>query len=192
LKFKDVPDEELAGLIGRNEEESDHAFREIYQRYEARIYRFVLNLVRDRQDALDIFQQVFINLHRNFSRFNPRFPFSSWLYRIATNCVNNHKRGSARARNAVHNLGYLKGPAHAPDPSDTVFQDHVLDRLNQQISVLDDNLKIPLVLNALENISIAEIAAICRITERAVRKRIEKAKSLLKTRMEGYTYEPQN
>jgi RNA polymerase sigma-70 factor (ECF subfamily) len=75
-----VTDEQLveAALEG-----SGAAFNEIVTRYQERLLRFLLTRSASRADAEDAVQDTFINAHRYLYSFNPRWRFSTWLYRIA-------------------------------------------------------------------------------------------------------------
>ena len=78
-----VSDEELVERSLRGEEE---AFRFLYERYRRPVYAAVCRIVRDREEARDTTQEVFITVYRSLSLWNPRRArFSPWIYRIAVN-----------------------------------------------------------------------------------------------------------
>ena len=62
---------------------SDNAFAEIVQRYQDRLLRFLLARSASRADAEDAIQDTFINAYRYLATFDPRWRFSTWIYRIA-------------------------------------------------------------------------------------------------------------
>lgn len=61
----------------------DSAFAEIVGRYQERLLRFLLTRAACRADAEDAIQDTFINAYRYLASFNPRWRFSTWIYRIA-------------------------------------------------------------------------------------------------------------
>ena len=61
---------------------SDAAFTELVARYQERLLRFLLTRCANRADAEDALQDTFINAYRYLESFNPRWRFSTWLYRI--------------------------------------------------------------------------------------------------------------
>ena len=69
---------------------------ELVERHRPEIFRYLVRLLGDREDAQDTCQDVFLRAHRAFGRLradsNPR----AWLYRIATNSAVNAARGRAR------------------------------------------------------------------------------------------------
>ena len=80
-------------LIQKAKNGESAAFGQLYDRYLPQIYRFVFLKVGRKQDAEDIAQQVFASAWQNVNRFEFKgFPFSSWLYRIASNAVIDYYR----------------------------------------------------------------------------------------------------
>lgn len=59
------------------------AFDELFARYERRAYAFFLQRVRSPERAADLFQELFLRIHRSRETFRPEGRFAPWLYRIA-------------------------------------------------------------------------------------------------------------
>jgi len=69
------------------------AFAELYDRYSARIFRFVRSRIHDDGLAEDVTADVFMSALRGIKSYQDRGrPFSCWLYRIAANAVASHYR----------------------------------------------------------------------------------------------------
>lgn len=62
---------------------SKDAFGEVVERYQERLFRFLLTRCASRADAEDALQDTFINAFRYLPSYRPRWRFSTWLYRIA-------------------------------------------------------------------------------------------------------------
>ena len=60
----------------------DAAFIELVERYQDRLLRFLLTRSRSHADAEDAVQDTFMNAYRYLASFNPRWRFSTWIYRI--------------------------------------------------------------------------------------------------------------
>lgn len=75
-----VSDEQLVeqSLAG-----SELAFSELVERYQERLLRFLITRSATRSDAEDAVQDTFISAYRYLHSFNPRWRFSTWVYRIA-------------------------------------------------------------------------------------------------------------
>lgn len=61
------------------------AYAEIVARYEAKLHRYVVYLIHNQTTANDVVQDTFIKTYQNLQGFNPKYKFSSWIYRIAHN-----------------------------------------------------------------------------------------------------------
>jgi len=75
-----LTDEQLVEASLKGE---DSAFAELVERYQERLLRFLLTRAVCRADAEDAIQDTFINAYRYLASFNPRWRFSTWIYRIA-------------------------------------------------------------------------------------------------------------
>ncbi|MBL4652782.1 MAG: sigma-70 family RNA polymerase sigma factor [Flavobacteriales bacterium] len=74
-----------------------NAFGYLYERYFKQIFLFILKRVSNKDLAGDLTSQVFLKALENLDKYEYRgFPFSSWLYRISINEVNQHYRKSSK------------------------------------------------------------------------------------------------
>ncbi len=67
-------------------------FETLVHRYEERIFAFLKCRVDCMQDAQDLTQGVFVQAYRKIRKFNPRYPFASWLFTIARRMSISHYR----------------------------------------------------------------------------------------------------
>jgi RNA polymerase sigma-70 factor (ECF subfamily) len=75
-------------LIAKARSGGADAFGRLYDEYAPRIYRFIFLKVSNKHDAEDLTHQVFMSAWESVRRYELKgFPFSSWLYRIASNAV---------------------------------------------------------------------------------------------------------
>jgi RNA polymerase sigma-70 factor (ECF subfamily) len=68
------------------------AFDELVDRYQERLLRFLLTRSATYADAEDAIQDTFINAYRYLASFDPRWRFSTWIYRIALRNLARQKR----------------------------------------------------------------------------------------------------
>ena len=61
------------------------AFSAVVARYQHRLYRYFVRLVRDRATADDLFQQTWLQVVRQIHRYDPRRSFDTWLFAVAHN-----------------------------------------------------------------------------------------------------------
>ena len=80
--FRAVED---ADLIGRARRGDVEAYNHLISRWQKRIYNYLLRLVGNREDALDLSQDVFLKAYQNLRRLENSARFAAWLFRIAHN-----------------------------------------------------------------------------------------------------------
>jgi RNA polymerase sigma-70 factor, ECF subfamily len=64
----------------------------LVQRYQHRLYRYLLRLVRQPSEAEDLFQQTWLRVAGQIRRFDPRRNFDAWLFTLARNLAIDHLR----------------------------------------------------------------------------------------------------
>ncbi len=78
------------------------AFSELVERYQERLLRYLVTRSGNRADAEDAVQDTFISAYRYLYSYNPRWAFSTWIYRIA---IRNLARQSKREVAGVADVG---------------------------------------------------------------------------------------
>lgn len=68
------------------------ALAALVQRYQHRLYRYLLRLVRQQAEAEDLFQQTWLRVASQIRRFDPRRNFDAWLFTLARNLAIDHLR----------------------------------------------------------------------------------------------------
>ena len=94
-KIECLSDEEL---MSRYKFGEYPAFEELYRRHSGRVYGFILKRVKSRERAEELFQESFLRLHRNRSRYNDSLPFLPWLFTIARSAMIDGVRVDARSQ----------------------------------------------------------------------------------------------
>ena len=85
---------ELVSLAKNGDSE---AFGQIYELFAQRIFKYIRLKVQNREEAQDILQEVFIKAYRGLSALSLEdLKFSAWLYKIASNTINDHFRKKYR------------------------------------------------------------------------------------------------
>jgi len=79
-------------LVRESLEGKEKAFCEIVDRYRARIFSFILRMVKNHEEANDVAQDVFVKVFRSLDTYDARRNFSSWLFKIAQNMAIDHLR----------------------------------------------------------------------------------------------------
>ena len=89
-----------AKLVRRARRGDLDAFNALVSRWEKRLYNYLLRLLRNREDALDICQEAFFKAYRNLSELEDAEKFPQWLFRIAHNLAFSQFRQHEPVRNA--------------------------------------------------------------------------------------------
>jgi RNA polymerase sigma-70 factor (ECF subfamily) len=106
LIFREVEDRDLIARARRRDVE---AYNLLVSRWEKRVFNYLLRLVREREDALDLSQDVFLKAYQNLGKLEDPARFGPWLFRIAHNEAFSH----FRKRRPEDELP----PESAPEPS---------------------------------------------------------------------------
>ena len=89
MSYKERSDQDLVRLCLRSDE---RAARELVDRFERPVFSLVYRMVRDRELAEDLTQEVFVRTFNNLQRYDRSYKFSSWLFKIAYNLTVDHLR----------------------------------------------------------------------------------------------------
>ncbi len=89
---KSAPERDDADLVRAALAGDADAFGLLVERYRVRLYRFVERYTNDAEDARDVTQDVFLKVHAALDSFDPKYRFSTWLFRIAGNAAIDHLR----------------------------------------------------------------------------------------------------
>ncbi|HEY3283741.1 MAG TPA: RNA polymerase sigma factor [Armatimonadota bacterium] len=181
----DVHDE---ALILRCLQQDEVAFSELMHRYQNGLYRLAYHWAGNRDDAQDLCQECFIHLYKVLPKYDSRYRFSVWLYRVATNHCINWLKANQRNR-AVLSLNHLAMEGgEPPDPVPTLEQRMIRSEERQTVMAavgsLPDRYRMPVLLRYLEDFSYKEIAAILGITVKNVEIRLHRSKAMLAERLQ--------
>src|SRR4029077_16131421 len=88
------------------------AFDELMIRYERQVYRVCYRFVENRDDAMDLAQEVFIKAFEHLATFRRESSLKTWLYRIAMNhCINHVKKHSQEFVEVTEYTGSIRASA---------------------------------------------------------------------------------
>lgn len=178
-------DEELvAGLQASSEE----AYETLICRFQQPVYNLVCRLLSDPADASDVVQEVFLKVFRKIGNFRADSSLKTWIYRIAVNEANNHRRWFSRhCRNAVgltREEGERNYSENLQDPGRTPFDlacDHETRALVEAaLAHLNPNFRGAVVLRDIEDLSYEEIAQILEVSLGTVKSRILRGREALR------------
>ncbi|WP_246009009.1 RNA polymerase sigma factor [Hymenobacter metallilatus] len=164
------------------------AFRTLVERYQGRVYRTALSLLRSREEAEDVTQEVFMAVHQSIGRFRGDAALSTWLYRLATERALKHRR-QARTKKRFAFLTSLLSDTnevlhHPPDyrhPLALLEGQQQLHELLAAIARLPDAQQVAFTLRHEQELSYEEIAAVLDTSVPAVESLLYRARQTLRT-----------
>ena len=159
-------------ILSRAQAGDAAAFTQVVRFYRQDLLRVAVRFVGNYEDARDVLQQVFVKVHQNIDRWEPRAPFWSWLYRIAVNESLGWKKREKRRYEVVSPIEeapYPEVDGGGPSPLDHVER-RQLDRvLSEAIEKLPEMQRATFVLRFREELSVKETAAVLGCAEGTVK-----------------------
>jgi len=89
---ENVQSESDEAVVARVLSGDEDRFGVLVNRYRTRLHSHVTKMIGNREDALDLTQEIVLKVFQALPRFNPEYRFSTWLFRIAANAAIDHLR----------------------------------------------------------------------------------------------------
>lgn len=166
----------------------DHeAFRILVERYQGRLFRMALRILRDEDAARDAVQEGFLKAYASLARFEERSGFYTWMYRLVMNqCIDMRRRERADRRVAWPEGDPLEEAALEPavaaalperaEPLEEVARKELRARVTSAIEALPEAARATLLMREVDGLSYAEIAEAQRIPRGTVMSRLHYAR----------------
>lgn len=155
------------------------AFAELVATMERPLLYFARSIVRDDEAALDVLQAVWISAFRGLRRLDEPSALRSWLYKVTRGHAVGHVRRDVARASAERPLVAEAEEAASPD-EEPRFDAEDAAALHRALAALDVRHREVLVLHFLEDMTIAEVAAVVGCPPGTVKSRIHHAKRALK------------
>lgn len=172
----------IAGVL----DGSDEAFRILVERYQDRVFRLLGRYTRDRMEAEDLAQEVFVKVFRKLHTFQQDSSFYTWLYRIAANTATDHlARRKRRRLHLVEDVTVLdndRGPdAGAAQP---LLEEELRSVTREVVAGLPEKYRTILILREYEDLSYTAIAEVLGCSIGTVESRLFRARKRFKEALE--------
>lgn len=165
-------------------------FRELVERYQARVHVVVLRLVGNKDDAQDLTQQAFLDAFRALARFDTKRSFYSWLMRIAVNkskdYLKSHKRREGHFTGEITEAGALFTGTVA-GPEQQAEQRERLAMVQAALGRMDEMYRIPLLLKELDGMSYEQMQQVLDLPLTTLKIRVVRARNKLREEMASWT-----
>lgn len=162
-------------------------FAHIIKRYKDPIYHFILRMVKNEEDAMDLAQEAFIKAYNGLGGYEEAYSFKSWLFTIAAHHTIDFLR-RRKQRKETPLLDTDRAQPYVP-VIDSLIRDETMQRLDREIEMLPDNYRMVILLKHKEELTIEEIASMMDIPEGTVKVWLHRARKQLQKRMQSYETE---
>lgn len=177
---------EEAALLRRIQSGDEMAFREIVERYQSKVFSIIYGILRNRNDAEDIAQQVFAKVYFSAKNFDFRSSLLTWIYKITVNECYDYLR-KKRVRKLVYESDFsdedaqrMEASEPATDsalPVDTQLANRdLVVQLLSKVSEEDRNL---ILLKEVEGHSVEELAGLTGMNENTIKVKLFRTRQKL-------------
>ena len=182
--------------LERVDSEDRISFEELFDRYSSMVFSLAYQVLGDREEALDVSQEVFLAIYSKMDSFRGESSLKTWIYSIAVHRASNRfrwwnrlrRRGTisledhlSRKPDQDHSID-LKSPVKSPE--DELILKEERKQLDEWLRELPIQQRIAVVLRDIEGLSYEEIAESMEISLGTVKSRIARGRELLKRRFE--------
>jgi RNA polymerase sigma-70 factor (ECF subfamily) len=179
-----------AALVQRCAEGDESACADLVAEHQRMVFQLALNLLGDRDEALDLSQEVFLRVFRTIHRFRGQSSLRTWIYRIAVNQARNRHRFWRRR----HRADQVSLDQHLADHGDFVStvdatpdrvlaQKELATQLNQALDGLPFDQRTAIVLREVDGLSYEEIAFSLGVAVGTVKSRLTRARQALRSEL---------
>jgi RNA polymerase sigma-70 factor (ECF subfamily) len=183
---------ELAGreasLIERCAAGDQLACADLVSEHERMVFQLALNLVGDREEALEVSQEVFLRVFRTIHRFRGQSALRTWIFRIVVNQARNRqrwwRRRHRREQVSLDEHIELHGDmpeTDGPTPDRVFHRKEVADKLWAALEALPFDERTAIVLREVDGLSYDEIAFSLDVTLGTVKARLTRARQELRS-----------
>ena len=191
ISWSDVDSREAA-LIERCVAGDDAACSDLVAAHQRTVFNLALHLLGDRDEALDVSQEVFLRVFRTLSRFRGQSALRTWIYRIVVNPVHNRQRWWRRRRRAdlvsLHNppqhFGHLEATREVL-PDRLLASKETAARIWAAMEQLPFDQRTALVLREIDGLRYEEIAFTLNVAVGTVKSRLTRARQALREELLG-------
>ena len=177
---------EEAALVRRVQARDEMAFREIVERYQAKVFSIIFGILRNHNDAEDIAQQVFSKIYFSIKNFDFRSSLLTWIYKITVNECYDYLR-KKRVRKLVYESDFSEEDAQrmqntdaaidqAPAADTRLAQRDLIGKLMGKLSSEDRSL---LLLKEVEGHSVEELSQMTGMNENTIKVKLFRARQKL-------------
>ena len=151
------------------------AFEDVYKASSSFVYNVAFRVVNNREDALEVAQEVFMIIHDKLKDFRFESSFKTWVYRITANYAINFAKKNSRAKTVPFEESFGEG-AVLSDAQTQMDQEHQSQLVENLLGELNPDQRACVVLRDIQGLSYEEIAQALNININTVRSRLKRSR----------------
>ena len=171
-------------LVERLKARDTAAFDVVYDRFNTRLFTFLVRLTRDRDRAQDLLEDTWLRLVTHAVRLRPDTTLGPWLFTVARNLYLSECRARVLAQSDEDLVAH---PSPAPSPFEETAANESQRRLEAALASLPLIYREVLLLVGVEGMSITEAATVCDVSNDTLRQRLSRGRAMLAERMASAT-----
>lgn len=175
-------------MISRCQRGDQEALKEIFDKYHKKVFRIAYGVVRQREEALDVVQEVFIKLFRSIKDFKGRSHFYTYLYRMVMNTAIDHKRKAGKQfMSSLDEEGSFE-PSEVAEkgPERILLQKELEEKVKLAMDKLPDEQRAALIYRDVEGLSYQEMAEAMGCSIGTVMSRLHYGRKRLQESLKDY------
>ena len=183
-------------LISQLKQGNEGAFCVLVRRYQSKLFSVAYGITLDKEESLEIVQEVFLKVYLKIRTFREEARLSTWLHRITINQCRNWRKKLRRKFGLRHHLAARDDNADNSDVGsdedspDTLYEKKELGKIFRKcLRDLPEKDRTVFVLKEIEGLSYEEIARILKIKQGTVSSRLFYARKKLKGLIKKYENE---
>ena len=171
-------DEVTQDILIRASQGDIQAFEDVYKASSSFVFNVALRVVNNREDAMEVSQEVFMIIHNKLKGFRFESSFKTWVYRITANTAINFAKKNSRAKTVPFEESYGEG-AVLSDVQANMDQEHQSELVDRLLGELNPDQRACVVLRDIQGLSYEEIAQALNININTVRSRLKRSREKL-------------
>jgi RNA polymerase sigma-70 factor (ECF subfamily) len=165
----------------------DSVFQRIYENYHQDLFQFLFYMVKNKETAEDLVQEVYIRVYKSYQRFEGKSSEKTWLYSIARNAAIDHfRKQKSWKQRLLENFDWDKQQVKddSPIPEEIALQKEQIQWLYKSLDQCTMDQKSVIILRYIQSLSISETAEVLGWTESKVKTTQHRALKAVKKIME--------
>lgn len=187
LGWSEIANREAA-LIQRCAAGEESACAELVAEHERMVYQLAFHLLGDRDEALDLSQEVFLRVFRTIHSFRAQSALRTWIYRIVINQARNRQRWWRRRHRSeqvsldqhLQEHGDVRQPGDTSSPHRALARKELASKLRRALDSLPFDQRTVVVLREIDGMSYDEIAFSLGVAIGTVKSRLTRARTTLR------------